>query len=653
MLSNYRQRVIRNVTQPIQWMLGLLSLLVPISGQVDLRWRDVTSEMGIHLPARLPPSRYHPLPEAFSGQSVPFDFDQDGDLDLLFTYGPLVSDSLYSGLNQLYRQDDTGWVDVTAETDLARYPPASSAAVGDYNGDNFLDLYLCLFGSDLLLRNEGGLLWSNVTDSMGLRNDKWATEAVFFDANLDGYLDLYVANYLEYPSKDTIQCVDPFTKQLTYCDPLLYDPAPNRLFINDSARGFFEATEAMGLTDSTSRSLGVKLLDANVDGRLDLFVLSDRSPNLLYLANSDTGFIEAGLVAGVALAPDGSEPEWQEVQILDANQDAYPDMLFTRRDGELLLQLNNGRGLFFPGHYQTGLFHPRFPYRATAVAVADLDFNGTTDLLLADVIDKPQRRAVHDAVVIDTISATQESLDTKPGPSSQRVLLSDRTHHFQPVEIGGSLVLDTTMLMPRTVVAVIDTGFDLMSVDVSGPLFFFPDPEEESSGSPPSDISDESVSSDNVDSLPIDPMAVMVDGISGYAGMDTLKVYQGARKYTIIDLTGDGVGEVLATYPVGLSKIWMREVRKSPRFIGLWPRTVRAGTTVVGAEVRIEADDLIRRFIVTDPNPILLYFPRRLRSVDVMVRWPDGVENTYRTSLLNRIYTLTRTEVDSEPHNGR
>jgi hypothetical protein len=406
----------------------------------------------------------------------------------------------------------------------------------------------------------------------------------------------------------------------------------------------------MGLMDSTSRSLDVKRLDANSDGRLDLFVLSDRSPNLLYLATADSGFRETGLLAGVALAPDGSEPGWREVLILDANQDGYPDMLFTHWDGELILQLNNGRGLFFQGHYQTGLFQPRFPYHASAVAAADLDFNGTTDLLLADVVERPVRAAIPDTVLVDSISPVQEEPRVKTELSPQRALLSDRMHHFQPIELGESLILDTTLLIPRVSAAVVDTGFNLTpEEDVSGPLYFPLETQEESSDYPMLGFSDRSIYADSIDSVFAGSVAALPIDLSGYPGMDTLNVYQEAKRYTIVDLTGDGISEVLATYPVGLSKVWKRVVRKTPRFVGLWPRTSRVGTTVVGAEVRVEAGNISRRFIVTNPIPILLYFPRRLRSVEVVVRWPDGLENTFRTSLLNRIYTLTRIEADIEP----
>ncbi|MFB0516290.1 MAG: FG-GAP repeat domain-containing protein [Candidatus Neomarinimicrobiota bacterium] len=623
--------------QPIIWILVLNAMLSPLVGQTDFRWLDVTPELGLASPDRLPFSgRYH-LPEAFRGRAVPFDFDRDGDLDLLFTYGPHVADSLYVGLNRLYRQDDTAWVEVTAETGLTHFPPAGNAAVGDVDGDGYLDLYLCMYGTDRLLHNEGGRRWRDVTVAAGLANDYWSTEAVFFDANRDGYLDLYVANYLDYPSGDTLVCFDPETRRRTFCDPQLYEPAPNRLFVGDSSGRFREMTAALGLADTSSRSLAVKLLDANSDGYLDLFVLSYCSPNLLYLGAADTGFVEAGLFAGVALAPDGSEREWSQVLTLDANQDGHPDLLFISQDRQMLLMLNDGRGLFFEGHYQTGLFQPRFPYQATTAAAVDLDFSGTVDLLLADASYEHVREpaavytsavgtaavdtAVVDAVAVDSADVVQDSslvsawgapVDsavTEPVVEAtalqRRILLSDEEHRFRAVEMAAPMLLDTTLLVPRVTAAAPDAAFFGL------------------------------------------PMARF--DLPGYVGLDTLPVLQEAERYLVVDLTGDGVEEVIATYPAGLVRVWKRELDEQPVYVGLWPGADQPGTTAIGAQLLVTSSPagiFTGRYLVTDPRPFSLYLSSKVRAVDVVVKWPDGFESHHHLTPLNRTYPLTRVELE-------
>ena len=703
-VENYQQTKTRNVIQGIVWVLGLGVFTAQLLGQTDLRWRDVTHELGIASPDRLPPSGHYLLTETFTGRAVPFDFDRDGDLDLFLTYGPHVADSLYSGLNRFYRHDDTAWVDVTAETGLARFPPAGNAAVGDVDGDGYPDLYLCLFGTDRLLRNENGRRWHDITDSAGIANNSWATDAVFFDANQDGYLDLYVANYLDYPREDAPVCLDAKTRQRITCDPTLYEPAPNRLFLNDSTGRFHEATEIMGLADTTSRSLAVKLLDANSDGHLDLFVLSHRSPNLLYLGGADSGLVEAGLFSGVALAPDGSEPEWSQVLTLDADQDGHTDLLFTRRDGGIQLLLNDGSGLFFEGHYQTGLFQPRFPYQATTAVALDVDFSGTTDLLLADTgYEHVRALPAVDTTEVDsaisaqdssffvqdsafTATAVEPAVETRDEPSDpeldwpfgkaqdkpRRILLSDDEHRFYPAGVAPLMILDTTLIIPRVApLAEGDTKLDFLEADTLGLLMFplapvgeaynwftfdqseEPAPADTALGTPgPGEVAAlPSSSSGSPDTALVDTAVAPIPTVPtaelpSYIELDTLRIFQEAERYVAVDLTGDGVEEIIATYPAGLFRVWKRELRGRPRFVGLWPGTGRAGTTAIGAGLTITGDGFSRRHLVTDPNPVVFYLPRRVWWVDIVVKWPDGLKNHYRTTLVNRTYTLTRIEME-------
>ncbi len=726
----------------IFWALGLGCFAVQLLGQANLNWRDITDELGIASPDWLPPSGRYPLTETFRGRAVPFDFDRDGDLDLLLTYGPHIADSLYSGLNRLYRNDDTAWVDITAETGLARFPPAGNAAVGDVNGDGFPDLYLCLFGTDRLLLNENGRRWHDITDSAGISNDYWATDAVFFDANQDGYLDLYVANYLDYPRGDTPACFDTKTRQRTTCDPLLFEPAPNRFFLNDSIGRFHEATKIMGLSDTTSRSLAVKLLDANSDGHLDLFVLSHHSPNLLYLGGADSGLVEAGFLSGVALAPDGSEPEWSQVLTLDADQNGHTDLMFTGRDGEIQLLLNNGHGIFFEGHYQTGLFQPRSPYRATAAVALDVDFDNAVDLIVADQWYKYAADTLTtNTVIVDSFRVSTDSLLESPLDSSfdasldfpldspfdsaqarpdspetvrrglgyaqrdrpfdvaqdrpPRILLSDDQHRFHAADAEAPMILDTTLLIPRlTPLAEEDTSLDFMAGDTLGLLLFPMGPVEESYNRFTFDLPEEPPPADTALSVPgfgpdsfsqpqlildssyvdtiafeVSPLGVfdttLVDttaistvapaaapetvpmaDLPGYIDLDTLRIFQEAERFVSVDLTGDGIEEIIATYPAGLFRIWEQILEKKPRFIGLWPRTAQVGATPIGAEITITIKDVSRRYLVTDPNPVIFYFPRFVWSADVSVRWPDGLESHYPDVTANRTYILTRIELE-------
>ena len=599
------------------------------------------------------------MTENFTGRAIAFDFDGDHDLDLLLTYGPQPADSLYSGLNRFYRQDDSAWVDVTAETGLARLPPASNAAVGDIDGDGYLDLYLCLFGKDRLLRNDEGRRWLEVTDSAGIANDLWASEAVFFDANGDGFLDLYVANYVVVHAKDTLVCKDPDTGLSIVCNPLLYDPAPNKLLLNDGTGRFHDATESLGLADTTSRSLGVTLLDANSNGFMDLLVLSDRSPNLLYLNIADSGFVQAGVMSGAALATDGTEPAWNQVLPIDANEDGSPDLLFMRRDGKLTLLLNDGAAHFFEGNYQTGLFQPRFPYTATSAAVLDLDFDGSLDLLLADVsAPAGEILAPPDTLSPDSRPARKMTAAGRGPERKRRMLLSGDDRRYHPVGEFAPMILDTTLLLPRfsgvapdgpsvdflargtfdsPVVPMLLRDIDPARLKESPAV---PEPGGTFSGIPePGPGGADTLVTTTQRSL---ALAVPGADIVGYEELDTLIVRQEAAHYVVADLTGNGIQEIIAVYPVGLFRVWGRILERGPRYLGIWLVAEGPGKVVVGTQLQVTSHGLSRHILVTDANPRVIYLPRRARRVAVALRWPDGHVSRYQTRQLNRYYRLGR-----------
>lgn len=643
MIKNYSKNGWEDVMKAIVGMIGLLALLAPAWGQPRFQVTDITGRLGLQAPERLPLSGRFLLTEQFKARPLPLDFDADGDLDLLFCYGPLAAETVIDAGNRLYRNDDTAWVDVTEQTGLSRLPPASRAAAGDVDGDGYPDLYLCTFGHDWLLRNDGGLWWEDITGMAGISNPSWATDAQFLDANGDGLLDIYVSNYIEYSGHDTLACYDPETRERIYCDPDLYDPAPNRLFVADSSGQYYDRTAELGMADTTSRSLQVLTLDANGDDQLDLLVLSYRSANLLYLHRPGEGYVEAGLRAGVAYAPDGSAPLWNQVVSLDANSDGSADLLFTRRDGGLQLLLNDGAGHFTEGHYQTGLFQPRTPHRATSVAVLDLDFNGSADLLLAD----PSRDLRRDSLLVtiprDSLTAPppNDSLFTPTRFDSvtweiiykgfRRALIRDSDGQFQLAAEPVAMVLDTVLLIhrepeePQGIMALDDLEDDA-ATSFMPPIRFGENPLARFSSRPASGLIGEDTAATTM----------------APEKVDRLRITEEADGYIAADLDRDGVAELLTTYPSGLVRIWRQEHGRPRQFIGLQLRAPGRGATVMGAVIRVTADGESWRRLVKGPTPQVVYFPQRVGAVDVEVTWPDGVINTYRTSQLNRYYTLTK-----------
>ncbi|MFC1620597.1 hypothetical protein ACFL45_11725, partial [Candidatus Neomarinimicrobiota bacterium] len=393
------------------------------------------------------------------------------------------------------------------------------------------------------------------------------------------------------------------------------------------------------------------LLDANCDGYLDLFVLSDRSPNLLYL-NTDSGFVEHGLYAGLAVTPSGEDPAWIHALPFDNAMDGCTDLIFLDRDANITVMLNDGRGLFYAGHFQTGIFRPRFPFRATTAIEADVDFDGSPDLILSDGRDTPVRIAAPDTIAADS-SATQEKRHEEVLTESvMRILRSEKDDPYRPVEISHNMVLDTVLLVPRrAATAITDTAIDFITGELLGPEDLSPSSYEDLLRDPLFDLqvgrdlttdlqSNAMLPDDSV--LSIDSLEFIRPEREEYIEMDTLRVRQGPKSMVAVDLDQDGIEEIIAGYSAGLFRIWKRKLVRAPRFIGLWPQTRDPSVPVIGTEIRIMADRYNRQLLISDPNPVLLYLPRKVRSVEVLVTWPDGNENRYRTPITNRIYTLTR-----------
>ncbi len=615
----------------------LLSSL--LTGQSVLELADKSGEYNMAYAQRLPRAGGPRLPDLFPGRAIPFDYDNDGDQDLFLTYGPLREDTTGFAMNRLYRNDGDHWVDVTVGTKLSAVPPAANAAVGDYDGDGYLDLYLSRLGPDILLRNNGGQEWVDVTAAAGIDNRAWSTAARFLDVNRDGFLDLYVANFVHYPELDTLTCKEARSGLEIVCDPDIYDQAANRLYLNDGAGRFIDKTDVLGFADSTSRSTDLIVFDANGDHWLDLLVISHRSANLLYQQLADTSWAESAWPSGLAMVPNGEERTWQQVLPLDANGDAMTDLLFVDSDHQLVLMLNHG-GIFFKDVYQSGLFRPGELLTGSLALNLDVDFDNAADLMIVDAGN-------------DTLAHTQYVLHFRPGGP------------FGQISTTIDLSIDTVITRPFVEIDT-TTGLDDFLGVITGPVFD-PSLTFETSADPlPMTAPDNPIDSPVIpDSLQIDSTlraTGWVDSLGHDGAMltaadsvwlipspeladhwdlwDTLRVVEVPAQLVAADFDLDGVEEIVATYPSGVLKVWGQLVPRRLAFLGLLPRTQAPGETHVGARIRVTVKNSSWQGQVAGSEPMVVYLPPRTRQVAVQVIWPGGQVSSYDISEINRYYTL-------------
>ncbi len=258
------------------------------------------------------------LPETMGSGGAFFDYDGDGDQDLLLVNGcpwPWSPPAQVPPTSALYRNDGTGrFEDVTAGSGLDVTLQGMGVAIGDYDNDGDPDVCLTAVGANRLFRNDRGR-FRDVTAEAGVAGapEEWSTSAGFFDADNDGDLDLFVCNYVRW-SREIDFAVDyrltgisraygpPTNFQGTFCD--LYRNDGDGTFSDVSAASGIEVVNpATGVP--VAKALGLTFADVDGDELLDVLVANDTVRKFLFLNKGGCVFEEAGVKWGVAYGPMG------------------------------------------------------------------------------------------------------------------------------------------------------------------------------------------------------------------------------------------------------------------------------------------------------------------------------------------------------------
>ncbi|MCA9319932.1 MAG: CRTAC1 family protein [Planctomycetes bacterium] len=253
------------------------------------------------------------LPETMGSGAAFFDFDDDGDQDLfLVNSAPWDEAARKDGPTQAFFVNERGrFRDATTEVGLDLCFYGMGAAVGDYDGDGRVDLYVTAVGENRLFRNVDGKRFEDVTDKVGVGGgDHWSTGAAFLDFDRDGDLDLFVLNYVKWsPEIDLRQTFSLGSLDRAYGPPTGFEGELPRFFVNDGQGGFDERSKEVGvqvLNPATgypmAKSLALRVLDLDEDGYLDVVVANDTVQNFLFRNRQDGTFEEIGAVIGIAFS---------------------------------------------------------------------------------------------------------------------------------------------------------------------------------------------------------------------------------------------------------------------------------------------------------------------------------------------------------------
>ena len=328
------------------------------------------------------------------------DYDRDGDLDVYAVQGRVLepgknaSDALFplrhgDAVDRLFRNDpdSTGqpvFTDVTERSGLRADGYGMGAAVGDYDGDGFPDIYVTNFGPNQLWRNRGDGTFEDVTATAGVGDSRWSVPAVFFDYDRDGRQDLFVGNYIDATIENPKLCRG-ITGAQDYCGPGAYPPLSDRLFHNRGDGTFEDVTRAAGLRSGFGPALGAVAADFNGDGLLDLYVANDQANNQMWMQQADGTFEDEALLAGSAVNARGRAEASMGVDAGDFDGDGDDDLFMTHLIGETnTLYENDGNGTFIDRTVDVGLASPSRLYTSFGTAWMDFDNDGRLDLFVAN-----------------------------------------------------------------------------------------------------------------------------------------------------------------------------------------------------------------------------------------------------------------------------
>jgi hypothetical protein len=306
--------------------------------RLPFRLVDVTSQAGIDFVHNSGAFGGKYLPETLGPGCAFLDYDNDGWQDII-----LINGMDWPGHKQqrttmrLYHNNRNGtFTDVTKRAGLDVEMYGLGVAVGDFNNDGFPDLFVSCVGQNRLFQNTGKGAFVDVTQHSGLGNRQgFSTSALWFDYDRDGHLDLFVCNYVKWsPAQDVFCSLD--EKHKSYCTPEAYRGATSWLFHNRGDGTFEDVTATSGIFDSSSKSLGVAMMDHDLDGWIDLFVANDTQPNKLYKNMHHGTFEDVALKAGVAFSEDGKARAGMGVDVADYDNSGVPGLVVTNFDNEML-----------------------------------------------------------------------------------------------------------------------------------------------------------------------------------------------------------------------------------------------------------------------------------------------------------------------------
>lgn len=367
----------------------------------NISWVDITDSAGVNFIHCSGAKGKKLLPETMGSGCVFFDFDGDGDQDILLVNAcdwPGEHDpSKPMGTLALYANDGHGvFSDVTKEAGLDVTVYGMGAASGDYDNDGKVDLFISCLGRSRLFHNEGGK-FVDVTDQAGVGGAEkdWSTSCGWFDCDQDGDLDLLVCHYLdwtrEFDSAQEFRLVG--GNERAYGRPQNFGGTFPSLFRNEGNGKFSDVSAESGfhvINPATSvplgKSLGLVFEDLDGDNKLDCVISNDTVQNFLFHNLGNGKFEEIGAMAGVAFDAAGAARGAMGIDAAAFRNDASVGVAIGNFANEMsALYVSRSRNLQFYDEAVANGFGPATRLELTfGVLFLDIDLDGRLDIFQAN-----------------------------------------------------------------------------------------------------------------------------------------------------------------------------------------------------------------------------------------------------------------------------
>ncbi len=326
------------------------------------------------------------------------DYDNDGWLDIYLVNGStpdaLAGKAPAPKAALFHNNHDGTFTNVAEKAGVTNERWGIGVSIADYDNDGWPDIYVSNFGKNRLYHNNHDGTFTDVAEKAGVTLGNWSTGSTWGDYDGDGRLDLFVPGYIHYdianqPSSGASGSPFSFCEfrgEAVMCGPRGLKGEPDHLFHNNGDGTFTDVSEKAGVADKNAYyGLASAFVDVNNDGKPDLVVANDSTPNYLYLNKGDGTFEDASYASGYALNENGRETASMGIGIGDYQNNGLVDIYNTTfSDDYNPLYRNDGNANFTDISYQMGIAEPTIPFLGWGTAFLDYDNDGWKDIVISN-----------------------------------------------------------------------------------------------------------------------------------------------------------------------------------------------------------------------------------------------------------------------------